>query len=225
MRFERRNLTWTLMPLFLAGEYNADTFVLFIRTTKSWKSVSFSGVICKTWEVEYQRLQICAVKGSSVVIPCSLYHPDNLTVKRVIWGHVTSHGSKGYFVSGSNFKKATKKFQYIGDKQHNCSLKIHQVESKDAGKYTVRLSEKNMKYIGSGIVRALKVVGKSFSYINNDLQPAKWDSLTVLCSSRFVRGTDKKNRRKWSNKGRRLCESDLHKRLWRRSPFICFHLV
>ncbi|XP_036945964.1 carcinoembryonic antigen-related cell adhesion molecule 6-like [Acanthopagrus latus] len=134
MRFERRNLTWTLMPLFLAG------------------------VICKTWEVEYQRLQICAVKGSSVVIPCSLYHPDNLTVKRVIWGHVTSHGSKGYFVSGSNFKKATKKFQYIGDKQHNCSLKIHQVESKDAGKYTVRLSVKNMKYIGSGIVRALKVV-------------------------------------------------------------------
>uniref|UniRef100_A0A671YRE6 Ig-like domain-containing protein n=1 Tax=Sparus aurata TaxID=8175 RepID=A0A671YRE6_SPAAU len=120
--------------------------------------IFFLGVICKMWKVEYQRLQICAVKGSSVVIPCSLYHPDNLTVKRVMWGHVKSHGSKSYFISGSNFKKATRRFQYIGDEQHNCSLKIHQVESRDAGKYIVRLSEKNMKYMGSGIVRpTLKV--------------------------------------------------------------------
>lgn len=142
----------------------------FIKNDEILKEyIFFLGVICKMWKVEYQRLQICAVKGSSVVIPCSLYHPDNLTVKRVMWGHVKSHGSKSYFISGSNFKKATRRFQYIGDEQHNCSLKIHQVESRDAGKYIVRLSEKNMKYMGSGIVRpTLKVAGKSFSFLNSN---------------------------------------------------------
>lgn len=88
-------------------------------------------------------------------------------MKRVVWGHVKPQGSKGYFISGSNFKKATRRFQYIGDEQHNCSLKIHKVECKDAGKYIVRLPEKSMKYIGTGIVSpTLKVASKSFSFSN-----------------------------------------------------------
>nr|XP_046270199.1 B-cell receptor CD22-like isoform X2 [Scatophagus argus] len=114
MHTEQRNLTWTLMPLFLAG------------------------ILCSTLKVEYQQQHICAVKGSSVVVPCSFHLSDNLTVKRVMWGHVKSHHFKGHFISGSNLRRVASRFQYVGDKQRNCSLKINQVDCDDAGKYAVR---------------------------------------------------------------------------------------
>ncbi|KAF3846318.1 hypothetical protein F7725_003396 [Dissostichus mawsoni] len=83
MRIEKRNLTWTLIPLFLAG------------------------VFCNTCKVIYQQQRICAVKGSSVIIPCSFYCPEPLRVKEFRWVHAKSH-LKGTFIYGSNFKKAPK---------------------------------------------------------------------------------------------------------------------
>ncbi|XP_070779021.1 basigin-like [Enoplosus armatus] len=44
-------------------------------------------------------------------------------------------------VSGCNSRKVAARFQYIANKHHNCSLKIHQVEHNDAGIYTVRFNK------------------------------------------------------------------------------------
>lgn len=121
----------------------------------------FSGVPCNTWKVEYQRKNICAVKGSSIVILCSFDHPDHLTVKRVLWVHVKSYHTKGR-LSDSNLKKGTTRFQYVGGKRHNCSLKIHQVDHSDAGKYTVRFLTYNKRgRLPGGGSPTLKVIGKS----------------------------------------------------------------
>ncbi|XP_036943608.1 B-cell receptor CD22-like isoform X2 [Acanthopagrus latus] len=97
-----------------------------------------SGAVCSEWNVEYHQQHICAVKGSSVVIPCSFYYPENLQVKKVMWGDKRAHISDGPFIFESEMNETDTRFQYIGDKKHNCSFEIHNVEHNDAGKYIFR---------------------------------------------------------------------------------------
>lgn len=162
MHIEHRNSTWTLMLLSLSGKHNSPiSFDVLLKLLQSERNPSLSGVLCSAWKVEYHQQRVCAVKGSSVVILCSFYHPDNLSARKVMWGHVKPHRLKGRFISDSDVRKVTTRFQYIGDKRHNCSLKIHQVERNDAGKYTVRLNNKISRRPGN-VSPTLKVVGKFF---------------------------------------------------------------
>uniref|UniRef100_A0A3B4UEM8 Ig-like domain-containing protein n=1 Tax=Seriola dumerili TaxID=41447 RepID=A0A3B4UEM8_SERDU len=133
--------------------------------------LTFYSLFCNSWKVEYQQQCICAVKGSSVVIPCSFYHPANLRVKRVTWGHVKFRHLKGHIVFSSNFKKVTTRFQYIGDKHHDCSLKIHQVKHNDAGKYSIRFNSRISRWPGN-VGPSLKVVGKTMK---------EGDSVNLTC--------------------------------------------
>ncbi|KAI9514818.1 hypothetical protein NQZ68_031008 [Dissostichus eleginoides] len=160
MRIEKRNLTWTLIPLFLAG------------------------VFCNTCKVIYQQQPICAVKGSSVIIPCSFYCPEPLRVKEFRWVHAKSH-LKGTLIYGSNFKTAPKRFHFILDNRQNCSLKIHPVEQNDAGKYMFRFTTnptelKWTRQVGS----TLKVVDLKVSVTNPDGNRAtqEGDSLNLTCT-------------------------------------------
>lgn len=85
---------------------------------------------------------ICAVKGSSVVIPCSFYHPTNNEAQRVMWGDGKNHGRKqffdGPFIFNSDSVNNSSKFQYIGNMHNNCSFKIDKVGHADAGEYAFR---------------------------------------------------------------------------------------
>uniref|UniRef100_A0A4W6G3S8 B-cell receptor CD22 n=1 Tax=Lates calcarifer TaxID=8187 RepID=A0A4W6G3S8_LATCA len=97
-----------------------------------------SGVLCENWKVEYQPQHICTVKGLYVVIGCSFYYPEGQRVQTVKWGHERNHIYDGPFIYDSESVNTSSRFQYIGDKVHNCSLKIHQVQHHDAGKYAFR---------------------------------------------------------------------------------------
>ncbi|XP_023265812.1 B-cell receptor CD22-like [Seriola lalandi dorsalis] len=134
------------------------------------------------WKVEYQQQCICAVKGSSVVIPCSFYHPANLRVKRVTWGHVKSRHLKGRIVFSSNFKKVTTRFQYIGDNHHDCSLKIHQVKHNDAGKYSIRFNSRISRWPGN-VGPSLKVVDLKavVTKTNGNRTMKEGDSVNLTC--------------------------------------------
>ena len=121
-----------------------------------------SGAVCSEWNVEYHQQHICAVKGSSVVIPCSFYYPKNQHVKRVMWGHERSNIFNGPFIFDSKMNETASRFNYIGDVQHNCSFKIHDVEHNDTGKYTFRSETEQDKFTGRD-GSTLKVIGK-FSF-------------------------------------------------------------
>lgn len=111
--------------------------------------------------MDYQQQHICALKDSTAVIPCSFYYPVNLIVKRVMWGHERDDVFEGPFIFDSEHINTSSRFQYIGDKQHNCSLNIRQVEQNDAGQYSFRVitDAKDGKWTGAG-GSTLKVVGK-----------------------------------------------------------------
>uniref|UniRef100_A0A3P8RWU2 Ig-like domain-containing protein n=1 Tax=Amphiprion percula TaxID=161767 RepID=A0A3P8RWU2_AMPPE len=141
------------------------------------------GVLCNMWKVEYQQQHICAVKGSSVAVLCSFHRPDSQTVEKVMWGHVKAPDSKGRLIVDSNSRKVSKRFQYIGDKHDNCSLKINQVEHKYAGIYTVRIIyNKKDSLPGYKPSPRLKVVGKFFFFSENISEAVKeGDSVNVTC--------------------------------------------
>lgn len=55
-----------------------------------------------------------------------------------MWGHERFNLFIGPFLFESNKNRTSSKFEYIGDRKQNCSLKIHKVEQNDAGKYAFR---------------------------------------------------------------------------------------
>lgn len=123
-------------------------------------SIFVSGGRCNPWSVVYAEKQVCAVRNTTAVFQCSFIYPDGYTVKTVKWARGESHFLRGPFFFDSNNDNSLK-FQYIGDKIHNCSLKIHQVQWMDAGQYAFRFITdiKMGKYTGvNGPV--LQVTGK-----------------------------------------------------------------
>ncbi|XP_024920588.1 B-cell receptor CD22-like isoform X2 [Cynoglossus semilaevis] len=113
MMAEHTHLIWTLVLLLL------------------------SDVISSDWDVHVEPV-LCAVKGSSIDIPCSFTYPVGQTVKNVAWAHHEAAFVKGPFVFESTSEPTSTKFQYLGDKLHNCSLRIYKVENRDAGDYAFR---------------------------------------------------------------------------------------
>lgn len=117
--------------------------------------------------MDYWQQNICALKGSSVVIPCSFNYPKELKVQSVKWAHERDHIYEGPFIFDSELNNTSSRYQYIGDTHHNCSFKIHHVEHNDTGKHAFRFKTSSMnglqEWTGS-IGSRLKVVGEfSFS--------------------------------------------------------------
>ncbi|XP_027140720.1 B-cell receptor CD22 isoform X3 [Larimichthys crocea] len=160
MCVKHRNLTWTLALLFL------------------------SGALCREMKVKYQLGPICAVKGSSVVIPCSYDYPKEHKVKEVLWGHEKYNIYDGPFLFNSTMKNTTSRFQYIGDKEHNCSFLIHQVENNDKGKYAFRFITDQDKCTGI-YGSTLKVVDLkvSLAKLSGSRSFKEGDSVNMTCTN------------------------------------------
>ncbi|KAM8723332.1 B-cell receptor CD22-like isoform 2-T2 [Acanthopagrus schlegelii] len=143
-----------------------------------------SGAVCSEWNVEYHQQHICAVKGSSAVIPCSFYYPENVRVMRVMWCHEKSDIFDGTFVFESEMNETDTRFQYIGDKKHNCSFEIHNVEHNDAGKYTFRFITDTEKGKWTGPAGStLKVVDLNVSMTrpHENRATKEGDSVNLTC--------------------------------------------
>ncbi|XP_067332266.1 B-cell receptor CD22-like isoform X3 [Channa argus] len=89
---------------------------------------------------------------------CSFYHPHYLRVNRVMWGHVKLHRLKGRLIFDSRSRKNPTRFQYVGDKNHSCSLKIDPVMQNDAGIYIITFNNYKIHTWGGNIAPTLKVV-------------------------------------------------------------------
>ena len=78
-----------------------------------------------------------------------------------MWGHEKYDIFYGPFIFDSENISTSSRFEYIGDKQQNCSFKIHQVEHNDTGKYTFRFVTDRNKWTGAA-GSTLKIVGKFY---------------------------------------------------------------
>ncbi|KAL2086261.1 hypothetical protein ACEWY4_017320 [Coilia grayii] len=80
---------------------------------------------------------MCAVTGSSVVMPCSFTHPPGLTVTEVYWITNASHG--GETTDLRNRPQYEGRVQYSADKEKNCTMTLSDVRVTDRALYYARI--------------------------------------------------------------------------------------
>ena len=90
------------------------------------------------WEVKYPA-SFCAIKGSTVTIPCRYKYPEKHHPVRVIWciNHPICQTTTPKFYD-SNSTTNHPGFKYIGDKKNNCTLQIENINTTDSKTYRFR---------------------------------------------------------------------------------------
>ena len=114
----------------------------------------------REWKVTLTHKSICAVTGSSVVMPCSFTHPPGLTVTKVYW---LIDPKEGKGTSDLNSKASYKgRVQYFWNNDNNCTLKLNKVKKTDKATYHARIEtyQRKNKWQSKSAVH-LTVLGKS----------------------------------------------------------------
>ncbi|XP_041959438.1 B-cell receptor CD22-like [Alosa sapidissima] len=95
------------------------------------------GVSAERWWVTMSQGSVCAVAGSSVVIPCSFTHPSNLTVNKVYWvlNAIPNSSTRDLL----DLPQYAGRVQYSLDKERNCTLTLSDVSVTDTAQYHVRI--------------------------------------------------------------------------------------
>nr|XP_023693805.1 sialoadhesin-like isoform X2 [Paramormyrops kingsleyae] len=106
--------------------------------------VFLPGVLGSGYGVEYSINPLCAIRGSTVVIPCSYKYPDSLRVETVMWCQDDEYCDKMLYVSHSSNTNISAEYrdqaEYLGNKEKNCTLQIKNITHKYAGVYTFRFT-------------------------------------------------------------------------------------
>ncbi|XP_051721180.1 B-cell receptor CD22-like isoform X3 [Ctenopharyngodon idella] len=99
--------------------------------------IMIHGVSSAHWGVSYSPSHICALKDSSVIMDCTYTYPTGYQIMRVFW-------TKGPIQQGvelldlSNDTEYSQRLQYLGDKQHKCTIRLSHVTLKDSHMYYFR---------------------------------------------------------------------------------------
>ncbi|XP_066575330.1 B-cell receptor CD22 [Amia ocellicauda] len=102
------------------------------------------GVLCGDLEVQYPVSGICALKGSSVFIPCTYVYPNNARVTERKWfknGNANAYDNVKYIYHSGGISLDTDytgRVEYIGPDK-NCTLKVRDLRSTDIGWYFFRI--------------------------------------------------------------------------------------
>ncbi|KAI4883463.1 hypothetical protein NFI96_028489, partial [Prochilodus magdalenae] len=155
------------------------------------------------WGVTYNPTSICAVKGSTVNMSCTYKHPGGHSVKKAYWSKelpVTTGVDPPDLLDGPDYRG---RVQYLGDKQHNTTLRLQNVTEKDQIKYYFRFitHNPNGKWSGEGGID-LKVTGLQVEVPERVMEGG---NVTLTCNttcSLTVRPTFT-----WYRGGRRLSSS------------------
>ncbi|XP_056624833.1 LOW QUALITY PROTEIN: B-cell receptor CD22-like [Triplophysa dalaica] len=128
----------------------------------------------------YSSSHICALKDSTVTINCSYKYSTGHKIKKVFWANKLV----GTGIEPPDLFKDSKyseRIQYLGDKQHDCSVRLTDVRHTDSHEYYFRFITDKDKWIGKpGVtldVTDLQVESKG-ERVNEG------HSVTLTCKSR-----------------------------------------
>nr|XP_023698217.1 sialoadhesin-like isoform X3 [Paramormyrops kingsleyae] len=90
-------------------------------------------------DINYPLSPVCAVTGSTVVIPCEFAYPQSLRVETFMWCHNDVHCEQPTHVCHSDNTNINADYwgraECLGDRVKNCALKIKDIKDTDAGVY------------------------------------------------------------------------------------------
>uniref|UniRef100_A0AAR2LN71 Ig-like domain-containing protein n=1 Tax=Pygocentrus nattereri TaxID=42514 RepID=A0AAR2LN71_PYGNA len=113
--------------------------------------IFISGVVAQNgWGVDYKDQSICALKGSTVTMRCTYTYPSDPVVLRTFWTKQWGQGSEPPDLLEDLEYRG--RVQYLGDKQHDCTLRLRDVRETDQSKYYFRFltDEPGGNYQGAG---------------------------------------------------------------------------
>ncbi|KAK9981723.1 hypothetical protein ABG768_001247 [Culter alburnus] len=93
--------------------------------------------VCSQWSVSYSPSHICALKDSSVIMSCTYTYPTGHQIRKVFWTK-TLEKDNGEHPDLSKDPEYSQRFQYLGDKQQNCTIRLSHVTLKDSRMYYFR---------------------------------------------------------------------------------------
>ncbi|XP_064155949.1 B-cell receptor CD22-like isoform X3 [Anguilla rostrata] len=145
------------------------------------------GVLGDDWGVWTPKTPICAVRGSTVVIPCNYSYPDkNMTVENVIW--CKPETCSDYHVDNGSANDVTSQFkgraEYLGDKKNNCTLKIKDLRYEDSGSYWFRFeSQGKNKWTGEELKIEVTGLRVNITSSRGNKPIMEGDDVTLICAA------------------------------------------
>uniref|UniRef100_A0A8C9WK68 Ig-like domain-containing protein n=1 Tax=Scleropages formosus TaxID=113540 RepID=A0A8C9WK68_SCLFO len=137
-----------------------------------------SGVLgVKDWKVTYEKPHICALKGSSVTIPCSYQYPRGHRVNETFWTNERETNKEP-----EDLKKNSEyhnRVTYLGDVFENCTFRIENVGERDSATYWFRFVTDKVggKWIGEPGVTLSVTVSPSGEILEGS-------SVTLTCNNK-----------------------------------------
>ncbi|KAL7845347.1 hypothetical protein AOLI_G00235390 [Acnodon oligacanthus] len=107
------------------------------RTVSLLVLLFISGVVAQDgWRVNYNSRSISALKGSTVTLGCTYTYPRGYRVQKAFWTKQWGQGSEPPDLLDD--PEYSGRVQYLGNKQHDCSLRLSDVRKEDESKYYFR---------------------------------------------------------------------------------------
>ncbi|XP_056622677.1 B-cell receptor CD22-like [Triplophysa dalaica] len=164
--------------------YKPDASVRMARLLPLIVLLMIPGVCCQNgWGVTYSSSHICALKGSTVTIHCTYTYPTGYKITEVLWTNIEKP-PYNVFPDLSKDSKYSGRIQYLGDKQHDCSVRLTDVRHTDSHKYYFRFITHvdTGKWLGAPGV-TLDVTDNPVISINSSGVIVEGDSVNLTCSS------------------------------------------
>uniref|UniRef100_A0AAR2J208 Ig-like domain-containing protein n=1 Tax=Pygocentrus nattereri TaxID=42514 RepID=A0AAR2J208_PYGNA len=141
-----------------------------------------SGVVAQDgWGVDYKDKSICALKGSTVTMRCTYTYPSGQFVQKAFWTKQWGRGSESADLLDDPDYRG--RVQYLGDKQHDCTLRLRNVRETDQSIYYFRFltDQSQGNYEGAGGVN-LSVTDLQVEVPERVIEG---DEVTLTCKTSF----------------------------------------
>ncbi|XP_051994031.1 B-cell receptor CD22-like [Xyrauchen texanus] len=177
------------LPQTLKADFTApaDTGVALVMSVRMAPPLPLifllmiQGIYSQNENVIYNLLNICALKGSSVIMPCTYTYPPGVKIEKVFWTKTDVRNEYNEFPDLSNDPEYSQRIQYLGDKQQNCTIRLNDVTQKDSHKYYFRFTTDNpkIKWIGAPGV-TLKITDL---HVESPESVTEGDTVSLTCKS------------------------------------------
>ncbi|XP_073722547.1 B-cell receptor CD22-like [Misgurnus anguillicaudatus] len=100
------------------------------------------------WGVNYSSSYICALKGSTVIINCTYKYPTGYKIMNVFWTNTNETAKDKEHPDLFNDSEYSQRIEYLGDKHHDCTMRLTDVRQTDSHKYYFRFITDQPKWVG-----------------------------------------------------------------------------
>ncbi|XP_023154078.1 B-cell receptor CD22-like isoform X2 [Amphiprion ocellaris] len=187
-------------------------FLLFLLAGNTFTGVGGQSV-------NYKHSDICAVRGSTVTLPCTFTPPYEISrgvanikttrmeVVRVVWcknHEICQGGTPSVYNSESTENQP--RYRYLGDKKGNCTLQILDLQANDDATFRFRMETKDPRgnFTGTKGVNVIVVDEPRMEVVGSSRDFNEGETVTLRCSSLCTFHQLKVN---WSKDGYALPES------------------